>query len=85
MVELLDTHDGQWMLDDGQWTMPQGSKCAVSQIGTVSGKYSLVVMVDTDDERRTTPGVRHKLPTGELKRCWVNCLNFMLGYNFCLN
>ena len=24
-------------------------------------------MVDTDDTRWTTPGVRHKLPTGEVK------------------
>ena len=24
-------------------------------------------MVDTDDGRQTTPGVWHKLPTGELK------------------
>ena len=36
----------------------------------------LVVMVDTDDTQRiihdgrwTTPGVWHKLPTGELTRC----------------
>ena len=41
MVELLDTHDEQWMLDDGRWTMTQGSKCAVSQIVTVSGKYTV--------------------------------------------
>ena len=26
-----------------------------------------VVLVDIDDTRRTTPGVWHKLPTGELK------------------
>ena len=27
----------------------------------------LIVMVDTDDTRQTTPQVWHKLPTGELK------------------
>ena len=25
-------------------------------------------MVDTDDTQRTTPGVWHKLPTGDLKK-----------------
>ena len=25
-------------------------------------------MMDTDDMRQTTPGVRHKLPTGEVKK-----------------
>ena len=34
----------------------------------------LIVMVDTDDGRRTTPGVWHKLPTGELKN--INTVSF---------
>ena len=34
-------------------------------------------MVDTDDIRRTTPGVWHKLPTGELKVCYRSGYNDM--------
>ena len=29
----------------------------------------LVVIVDTDNKQQTTPGVWHKLPPGEIKRC----------------
>ena len=32
----------------------------------------------TDDGRRTTPGVWHKLPTGELKRQWFGTVGWFI-------
>ena len=44
-------------------------------------------MVDTDDTRQTTPGVWHKLPTGDLKKSeldvTIKTSILGVGYSIC--